>query len=88
MILEDITGKSVRAIDVFALSIKELKTHLLKALETQGTKVKTSEVQWVLTVPAIWTENAKQFMRKSAEMASQNLSSYFRHTKNGIEPKL
>ncbi|XP_076084466.1 heat shock 70 kDa protein 12A-like [Mytilus galloprovincialis] len=69
MMLEDITGKAVKAIDVFALSIEALKNHLIAALETQGTGVKPSEIRWVLTVPAIWTDNAKQFMRKSAEMA-------------------
>ncbi|CAG2200983.1 unnamed protein product [Mytilus edulis] len=69
MMLEDITGKSVNALDVFALSIEALKNHLIAALETQGTGVKPSEIRWVLTVPAIWTDNAKQFMRKSAEMA-------------------
>lgn len=71
MILEDITGKPVKAIDVFALSIEALKNHLISALETQGTEVKPSEIQWVLTVPAIWTDNAKQFVRTSAEMVSR-----------------
>ncbi|CAG2223264.1 unnamed protein product [Mytilus edulis] len=37
MMLEDITGKAVKAIDVFALSIEALKNHLIAALEIQGT---------------------------------------------------
>ncbi|CAC5408538.1 unnamed protein product [Mytilus coruscus] len=69
MVLEDITGKPVPAIDVFALSIKALVKHLMDALETRGTGVKPNDIQWVLTVPAIWTDNSKQFMRKSAEKA-------------------
>lgn len=72
--LEDITGKSINALDVFALSIEALKNHLIAALETQGTGVKPSEIRWVLTVPAIWTDNAKQFMRKSAEMVRKHFS--------------
>ncbi|XP_076100919.1 heat shock 70 kDa protein 12A-like [Mytilus galloprovincialis] len=69
MRLEDITGKSLMAIDVFGQSIKALKDHLLKLLETEGTGVKPHEIKWVLTVPAIWPDSAKQFMRKSAEKA-------------------
>lgn len=69
MALEDITGKSVPAIDVFANSIKALVNHLMDALESRGTGVKASDIKWVLTVPAIWTDNSKQFMRKSAEKA-------------------
>ncbi|XP_063447377.1 heat shock 70 kDa protein 12A-like [Mytilus trossulus] len=69
MVLEDISGKSVPAIDVFGLSIKALVTHLTDILDKQGTGMDKSEIQWVLTVPAIWTDAAKQFMRKSAANA-------------------
>ncbi|XP_076088281.1 heat shock 70 kDa protein 12B-like [Mytilus galloprovincialis] len=72
MVLEDITGKTLPAFDVFKLSIKALVNHLLETLDTQGTGVKHDEVQWVLTVPAIWTDTAKQFMRSSAEEAGIN----------------
>lgn len=69
MLIEDITGKSALAMDVFALSIQALMDHLLTLLETRGTGIDKKEIQWVLTVPAIWTDGAKQFMRRSAEMA-------------------
>ncbi|CAC5363005.1 unnamed protein product [Mytilus coruscus] len=69
MILKDITRKSMLAIDVFDLSIMALKNHLMSYLETQGTGVESRDIRWVLTVPAIWTENAKYFMRESAEKA-------------------
>jgi hypothetical protein len=67
MKLEDFTGKSLLAIEVFGLSIQALKSHMMNALEKEGTKIKPHEIRWVLTVPAIWPESAKQFMRKSAE---------------------
>ncbi|CAC5385494.1 unnamed protein product [Mytilus coruscus] len=67
--LEDITGKSALAIDVFSLSIKALKDHLMELLEKRGTQMTVGDIRWVLTVPAIWTDAAKQFMRKSAEKA-------------------
>ncbi|VDI16585.1 Hypothetical predicted protein, partial [Mytilus galloprovincialis] len=69
MVLEDITEKKVPAMDIFAHSIKALANHLMEALERRGTGVISNDIQWVLTVPAIWTDNAKQFMRKSAEKA-------------------
>ena len=28
--------------------------------------IKPSEINWVLTVPAIWSDAAKQFMREAA----------------------
>lgn len=68
MTLEDLSGKPVAAIHVFGLSIKALVDHLMDMVKTQGSSLKMNEIQWVLTVPAIWTDSAKQFMRKSAEM--------------------
>jgi hypothetical protein len=47
--------------------MKALVDHLMKMLTKQGTNVLNDEVQWILTVPAIWTDTAKQFMRTSAE---------------------
>jgi hypothetical protein len=67
MALEDITGRALPAIDVFSLSIRALKEHLIEELVKQGTGLKVDEIQWVLTVPAIWSDSAKQFMRASAE---------------------
>ncbi|KAK3588466.1 hypothetical protein CHS0354_004680 [Potamilus streckersoni] len=64
--IEDETGKKMLALDVFALSIKCLKNHLMKMLEKQGTGVGEEDIFWVLTVPAIWNDAAKQFMRKAA----------------------
>ena len=53
---------------MFALSIKFLKDEAIKilALETGDEQFKADDIQWVLTVPAIWTPAAKQFMREAA----------------------
>ncbi|KAK3610274.1 hypothetical protein CHS0354_029734 [Potamilus streckersoni] len=67
--IEDETGKKMAAIDVFSLSIRSLKNHLTQMLEKQGTGVRDTEIHWVLTVPAIWSDAAKQFMRQAAEKA-------------------
>ena len=67
MKLEDVTGKSLLAIEAFGLSIQALKSHIRKLLDNEGTYIKPHDIKWVLTVPAIWPDSAKQFMRKSAE---------------------
>lgn len=69
MVLKDISGKQVLALDVFSLAIKALVKHLLDLLENRGTNVEMKDILWVLTVPAIWSDAAKRFMRNSAEKA-------------------
>ncbi|XP_060606845.1 heat shock 70 kDa protein 12A-like [Ruditapes philippinarum] len=75
--LEDDNGKRLPAKRVFSLVIRYLKDDLLKESEKKlAGGLKEEEIQWVLTVPAIWTPPAKQFMRECAIEAgiqSQNL---------------
>ena len=53
---------------MFSHSIKFLKDEALQVIcERTGDKdLNVNDIQWVLTVPAIWTTVAKQFMRKAA----------------------
>ncbi|XP_053396352.1 heat shock 70 kDa protein 12B-like [Mercenaria mercenaria] len=72
MVLEDISGKkSLSAKKVFSLSIKYMKDDFMKMLQgrTFGCGIKEDEIHWVLTVPAIWNDAAKQFMREAAQGA-------------------
>lgn len=65
--LSDISGKKMPAVDVFSAAIKYMKEHLLHKLSEKGdTETKKEEIRWVLTVPAIWNDTAKSFMRKAA----------------------
>ncbi|CAG2199385.1 unnamed protein product [Mytilus edulis] len=41
----------------------------METLDKRGIGMRVKDIRWVLTVPAIWTDAAKQFMRKSAEKA-------------------
>lgn len=68
-IIHDIKGKQMLAIDVFGLVIGYLRNHLLGRLYKRDNKTVLQEdmIQWVLTVPAIWNDKAKQFMRRAAE---------------------
>ena len=65
--VEDEIGRSLPAIDVFSMSIRFLKDDVLETCNKGLVgEIKTNDVQWVLTVPAIWNDGAKQFMRESA----------------------
>ena len=55
------------ALTVFAYALHYLKSHALMELSDQtGSNVAIEDVRWVVTVPAIWKQPAKQFMREAA----------------------
>ena len=60
---------------MFTLSIKFMKDEAIKliSLETGDQQFKEDDIQWVLTVPAIWTPAAKQFMREAAYQVGLNI---------------
>ncbi|XP_018590086.2 heat shock protein family A (Hsp70) member 12A.3 [Scleropages formosus] len=64
-------GRPFRAMKVFSESLRYLKDHALSTIgeHTSGKEFIASDVTWVLTVPAIWTAAAKQFMREAAVQA-------------------
>ncbi|XP_045157694.2 heat shock 70 kDa protein 12A-like [Mercenaria mercenaria] len=73
--LEDEMGKSLRALDVFAIIIEYLIKDMLQDVNKRlAGIIQESEIHWVLTVPAIWTDGAKQFMREAAEKAGIDVS--------------
>nr|XP_025040258.1 heat shock 70 kDa protein 12A-like isoform X2 [Pelodiscus sinensis] len=60
-------GKKVKALEIFAYALQFFKEQALKELSDQaGSDFENSEVRWVITVPAIWKQPAKQFMRQAA----------------------
>ena len=60
-------GEEFRAMTVFAACINYMREHLITTLEkTTGNAVAADKIHWVLTVPAIWNDAAKQFMREAA----------------------
>lgn len=67
IVLDDAKGKTLPAVEVFAKSLWFMKTHFLRAVSAHlGYEPHPQAVRWVLTVPAIWDDNAKQFMREAA----------------------
>ncbi|CAC5418982.1 unnamed protein product [Mytilus coruscus] len=67
--IRDCTDKEMLAIAVFSGGIHYLKDHLLTHFKERIPHLREGDIHWVLTVPAIWDEAAKKFMRKSAEKA-------------------
>ncbi|XP_053376193.1 heat shock 70 kDa protein 12A-like [Mercenaria mercenaria] len=68
--LEDESGKKLPAMTVFSLCIDYLKKDVLDTLGRQvDIGLSVSDIHWVLTVPAIWNDAAKQFMREAAQKA-------------------
>ncbi|MGH0127903.1 UNVERIFIED_CONTAM: hypothetical protein FKN15_032733 [Acipenser sinensis] len=60
-------GKRVKALDIFSYALQFFKEQALKELSDQvGSEFHSSDVRWVITVPAIWKQPAKQFMRQAA----------------------
>lgn len=57
----------MEAMKVFSAAIGYLKDHMLTTCKKQLTDIQQSDIKWVLTVPAIWTDSSKQFMREAAE---------------------
>ncbi|KAH3774354.1 heat shock 70 kDa protein 12B-like [Dreissena polymorpha] len=64
--VEDIQGFPHPAMEIFTMAIRFLREHLLKALMLQKTGISESDITYILTVPAIWDDMGKQFMREAA----------------------
>ena len=72
--LVDKTGKQMKALDVLTASIKYMREFLLESLTRKGAKrrLADNEISWVITVPAIWNNAAKQMMRRAAEKVTRS----------------
>ena len=56
-------SKSAPLKKVFSQLISHLKEDSMKTLKGYGKDVKTTDVSWIVSVPAIWSDIAKAFMR-------------------------
>ena len=69
MELEAANGQKVLASLVFSHALRYFKDCCLQELNDQSTSgiaMVPEDIQWVITVPAIWRQSAKQFMRHAA----------------------
>ena len=67
-VLRDQTQKKgMLALDVFSSAIGYITSHVMGTLGQVKSRIAESEITWVLTIPAIWEDKARQFMREAAE---------------------
>ncbi|KAI8510867.1 hypothetical protein Bbelb_117830 [Branchiostoma belcheri] len=70
--VEDVNGKKLPALDIFAHAIRYLKDHMLEAIKlkvSSNVTLHDNGIRWVLTVPAIWDDSVRQFMTQAAYKA-------------------
>ncbi|KAL5016488.1 hypothetical protein ScPMuIL_006077 [Solemya velum] len=66
MQMADINGKWLPSRYVFSVAIRYMMDEVLESCKGQVDLSLESDILWVLTTPAIWSDAAKQFMRESA----------------------
>ena len=77
MMIKDITEKKeVKAMEVFKHAIKYFRDLMLNTIDKKGLGVKEENIRWVLTVPAIWSDPAKQFMAEAAVMVKWTYATF------------
>ena len=64
--IESIDKKKMPAMEVFSKALRFLADTLLRFIRDTEVTEKETDIQWVLTVPAIWNPGARHFMRKAA----------------------
>ena len=69
-------GKHVKALEIFTYAIHYLHKRALEVIRqrTGDEHFSSRDIQWVLTVPAIWKPAAKQFMREAAYKVKYSLT--------------
>ncbi|XP_067833369.1 LOW QUALITY PROTEIN: heat shock 70 kDa protein 12B, partial [Heptranchias perlo] len=86
--LEAVNGKSMKALDVFAHALRYFRKHALKELNDQfSMALDSDDIRWVITVPAIWKQPAKQFMREAAYLAGLASPDYPEQLLIALEPE-
>jgi len=76
--LEAGNGRHVKALKIFTYAIHYLHKRALEVIQerTGDEHFSSRDIQWVLTVPAIWKPAAKQFMREAAYKVEYSLGHF------------
>ena len=61
-----IDGREMPLMPIIAQTLKFIAEKAIQKLKEQVGKVVAAKIRWVLTVPALWSEEHKLFMRKAA----------------------
>ena len=76
--LKAANGKELPAVKVITITLEHLKSLIVKEINEQVPHP-NRRIQWIVTVPAIWSEAAKQMMREAATQVYTYIHSYI-HT--------
>jgi molecular chaperone DnaK (HSP70) len=60
-----VDGRKLPLMKVISETLRFISEKAMAKLSEQVGKVVKTKVRWVLTVPALWSEEHKQFMRKA-----------------------
>ena len=66
-------GSQWYLIEVIAFMIRHVKDWLEDQLSRSTTPLKTTDFNWVITVPAIWQARGRGMMREAAYMVSTDI---------------
>ncbi|ELU08606.1 hypothetical protein CAPTEDRAFT_151163 [Capitella teleta] len=84
-----IDGRDLPLIKIFTMTIKYLKDHLRESMARSSSRhVDPSKIRWVITVPAIWSDAAKQFTREAAYEAGVGSRSRPKQLIIALEPEV
>lgn len=64
-----VDGRELPLMKVISESLKYIAEKALEKLSEQVGKIVATKIRWVLTVPALWSEEHKHFMRRAAVQA-------------------
>lgn len=56
----------MEALPIFSMAIEFLWKHLLTTIKAGKSGINERDIQYIITVPSIWDDRAKQFMRQAA----------------------
>ena len=63
-------GKRYYLLEVIGLILKSLREIIENYFFTRGSLYRIEEFDWVITVPALWGERARDMMREAAYVVS------------------
>ncbi len=66
---KSVDGRQLPLMQVISESLRYISEKALEKLVEQVGKVVKTKIRWVLTVPALWQEEHKHFMKKAAIQA-------------------
>ncbi|XP_053376860.1 heat shock 70 kDa protein 12A-like [Mercenaria mercenaria] len=67
--ISDVRNKEMRAIEIFSLVIEHIKECAVELIKGSHAGLLEPDIDWVITIPAIWTDSARQFMKEAALLA-------------------